>query len=123
MNKNLIIWSTIIFLFIFLIVFSVAKNNKNNYDGFAKCLKEKETKMYGAFWCGHCKKQKEMFGDSFKHLNYIECSFPDKSGQTEICIQEKIMSYPTWEFSNGERFEGVMSLKQLNIKTGCELNS
>ena len=33
----------------------------------AQCLTEKNAEMYGAFWCGACAKQKEVFGNSFKH--------------------------------------------------------
>jgi len=37
------------------------------YDDFAECLNQKGAVMYGAYWCGHCKDQKKMFGNSFKY--------------------------------------------------------
>ncbi len=32
---------------------------------FARCLTDRQVKMYGAYWCPHCAEQKEMFGESF----------------------------------------------------------
>lgn len=93
----------------------------SNYDDFAKCLAEKNVKMYGAFWCPHCANQKEIFGGSFQYVNYIECSLPDRSGQTEICKTANIKSYPTWEFSDNSRQEGEMQLSQLSRISGCQL--
>src|SRR3989344_7082850 len=67
-----------------------------NYDDFAKCLTEKGVKMYGAYWCGHCKTQKEMLGDSWQYVNYVECSNPDGTPTAE-CTAAGIEGYPTWE--------------------------
>ena len=48
------------------------------YDAFAKCLTEKQIKMYGLYWCTHCAEQKEMFCESFKHVTYIEWGSKDR---------------------------------------------
>src|SRR3989338_3322463 len=75
-------------------------------DAFAQCLTENNVTMYGAFWCPHCANQKAQFGSSFKYATYVECSLPDRSGQTEICRKAVIESYPTWEFNDGSRLLG-----------------
>ena len=62
-----------------------------------------------------------MFGSSFEHVNYIECSLPDRSDQTEICKEAGIKVYPTWEFADGKRIEGQISLLQLSQLSGCNL--
>ena len=67
----------------------------NNYDSFAKCLTEKGAVMYGAKWCAHCIEQKDVFGDSFKYINYVEC--PDN---INICLAAGINGYPTWIISS-----------------------
>ena len=116
-----------IVVFITFILFAVLKPTGNatktpgKYDSFAQCLTEKGTKMYGAFWCPHCQDQKEDFGSSWKYVTYIECSLPDRSGQTPLCQKEGIESYPTWEFSDKSREKGVMTLNELSEKTGCPL--
>src|SRR3989344_2533647 len=92
----------------------------SQYDSFAQCLSDKDVKFYGAFWCPHCAHQKELFEHS-ENLPYTECSLPDQSGQTEVCIAANITGYPTWEFSNSERISGVMTVQQLSQKTGCAL--
>ncbi len=91
------------------------------YDAFAKCIAQTGTKFYGAFWCPHCAAQKQEFGTSEKYLPYVECSLPDESGQTQICIQNNIQSYPTWVFPNGSRLTGTTPLQTLSQKTGCAL--
>jgi len=91
------------------------------YDSFARCLTQSGAKFYGAFWCPHCAAQKAEFGDSEQYLPYVECSLPDESGQTQICIDNKIESYPTWVFPDGSRLNGTTPLSQLAEKTGCTL--
>jgi len=88
-------------------------------DTFTQCLTERGAKMYGAYWCPHCLDQKEMFGKSWNNINYIECSLPGKSGQTEVCNLAGITSYPTWEFADGSRLEGVQPFEVLAQKSGC----
>ena len=91
------------------------------YDAFATCLKDKGAVFYGAYWCTHCKNQKKLFGSSAKLLPYVECSTLDAKGQTQACIDKKIPSYPTWEFTDGSRLSGEIPLSQLAEKTSCEL--
>lgn len=82
-------------------------------DSFAKCLTENGMIMYGTEWCGYCKKQKELFGDSFEFVNYIDC---DK--EADICSVEGIRGYPTWKI-NGESYPGVKSFEMLESLSGC----
>ncbi len=90
-------------------------------DSFATCLKAKGATFYGAFWCPHCQAQKKLFGSSVKLLPYVECSTADGSGQTQVCIDKKIASYPTWEFADMSRLTGEIPLAQLAEKTSCTL--
>ena len=91
------------------------------YDLFAQCVNNSGAKMYGAYWCSHCKTQKESFGDSFSFINYVECSLPNNAGQNEICKEAGVDSYPTWEFGDGLRINGFVTLEKLAERTGCEL--
>lgn len=89
-------------------------------DGFAQCLKSSGTEFYGAFWCTHCQKQKDLFGSSKQYLPYIECSNPDNS-QTQICKDKKIEGYPTWVFPDGSQLPGEQTLQTLAEKSQCVL--
>ena len=91
------------------------------YDSFAQCLGDKGAVFYGAFWCPHCQAQKKMFGSTVKLLPYVECSTADGKGQTQICIDKEVKSYPTWEFADGSRLTGKIALAELAEKTSCEL--
>lgn len=93
------------------------------YGQFASCLGEKGAKFYGAFWCPHCQDQKRMFGNSAKLLPYVECSLPDGRTMTAECKAKNIDGFPTWEFSDGSRLDGVVQISGLAEKTGCELPS
>ncbi len=98
-----------------------ATSSPGQYDNFAQCLTDEDVKMYGAYWCPHCNNQKRTFGDSWKYINYIECSLPDRGGQTQECAQEGITGYPTWEFSDGSRISGEVPFETLAARSGCEL--
>ena len=90
-------------------------------DAFATCLTDKGAIFYGAFWCPHCQNQKAMFGRSADRLPYVECSTPDGRSQLAVCREKNIKGYPTWEFADGSRESGEVSLSRLAEKTGCEL--
>ncbi len=87
----------------------------NSLDDFARCLKSKGATMYGAVWCGHCKEQKTLFGESFKYVNYVEC--PENEA---LCQQMGITGYPTWVI-NGVHYSGTQSLERLASLTGCSI--
>jgi hypothetical protein len=55
-------------------------------------------------------------------LPYIECS-PDatKSGQAQLCIDNKIESYPTWKFKSGEVVSGEQTIDALATKANCSI--
>ena len=93
----------------------------NHLDAFAQCLKEKKAVFYGAFWCSHCENQKALFGKSVTFLPYVECSAPDRKSQLSVCVEKGVKNYPTWDFPDGSREVGEVSLKKLAEKTGCEL--
>jgi len=120
--------STLIFVFaglvmIGVIAFAVFKPGvpPGLYDSFAQCITDTGAKMYGTYWCGHCNNQKEAFGDSFEYIDYVECAYLDREGQTPECSEAGITGYPTWVFGNGQRAEGEVKIEDLAKVTGCEL--
>ena len=116
------LWALLLILVISSISFGVYRSRQpGTLDEFARCLKDKGATFYGAFWCPHCQNQKAMFGKSAKLLPYIECSTPDGKSQLSICKEKKIEGYPTWEFVDGLRESGEVSLNRLSEKTGCPL--
>ena len=89
-------------------------------DEFAKCISDKGVKFFGSFQCSHCTNQKKLFGDSMKYVVYIE-SGPLGGPQNQVCVDAKIVSYPTWEFADGSRLVGERTLEELGEKAGCTL--
>lgn len=121
-TKSIFIWSIVGVAVIAGIFFLVSANSKpGKLDEFAQCLKDKGAVFYGAFWCPHCQNQKAMFGTSQKLLPYIECSTPDGKSQLAVCQEKKITGYPTWEFVDGSKESGEVSLEKLAEKTSCPL--
>ena len=121
--KKVLPWLLFFVVVIGGVVFAVRYNNAlpSPQDDFAKCLKDRGSVFYGAFWCSHCQNQKALFGTSARYLPYVECSTPDGKAQTEECKQKKVSGYPLWEFADGSRKSGETSLQQLSDKTGCPL--
>jgi hypothetical protein len=97
--------------------------SEHEHDAFARCLGERGAKMYGAWWCPHCQEQKEKFGASFEFAPYVECGIKgDTHGQSQVCKDENIKHYPTWQFPpTGERVDRIFSLQELSDRTGCPL--
>jgi hypothetical protein len=102
---------------------SFSAADKAKLDDFARCLGQKKSVMYGAFYCDHCKEQKDLFGDSAQYLPYVECVEKGTRKVTEQCKTLGIRRTPTWIFEeSGERVEGkVLSLQELSQKSGCRL--
>lgn len=127
MDNNVKIFLSVIGLLVLGVITTVmlrgdtTPSGPGKYDTFAQCLKDKGAIFYGAFWCPHCQAQKKLFGSSQKLLPYVECSTADAKGQTQACIDKKVVSYPTWEFADGLRLNGEIPLAQLAEKTSCEL--
>ena len=90
-------------------------------DGFAQCLTSRGAKMYGAWWCPHCADEKDSFGYAFQYVNYVECSLPNDRKMNDTCKQAGIKNFPTWQFSDGSRVEGMQPLDALAKTTGCKL--
>ena len=102
---------------------SSSGSDGKDYTAFAQCLTEKGATLYATYWCPHCLDQKKLFGSAISEVNAVECALPGGSsaGQTQICKDKDIQSYPTWEFADGSRESGVQTLEALAEKTGCEL--
>jgi glutaredoxin len=81
-------------------------------------LKKVNAKMYGAYWCPHCTRQKELFGASaIQYVNYIECDPQGKNAKPDLCKAANIKGYPTWEIK-GKQYTGVQSLEELAKLSG-----
>lgn len=104
-------------------VYYLGHRSQHQYDGFARCLKDRGVQMYGAWWCPHCSDQKKEFGASFEYVPYIECGVQgDTSAKTQACKDANIQHYPTWQFPpTGERVERVFTLEELSDRTSCPL--
>lgn len=79
----------------------------------AKCLSQKGAVMYGSRGCPHCQQQKALFGDTFQHITYVECT-----EEREKCLEEGITAVPAWKI-NGELHTGVKTLEELAQMSGC----
>lgn len=123
-TKNTVLWiaGIIVALVVIIVLLANAAKKPGKYDGLAQCLTDSGAKFYGAFWCPHCQTQKALFGKSAKLLPYVECSQADGKGQLQVCIDEKIEGYPTWQFADGTRVSGEQTFAQLAEKTNCEID-
>ncbi len=117
-KKILILLIIVVIILIGFVVWGGIWSSQNNpkLDAFAKCLKEKNITMYGAYWCPSCKEQKAAFGSAFEYVNYLECTEdPNK------CVELNIQGLPTWIFPDGKRIVGYQNLEKLSQESGCPL--
>ena len=79
----------------------------------AKHLRKIGAKVYTAYWCPHCHDQQQRFGKvAVSKLEVIECDRRGVKPQTQLCIDKKIRSFPTWEIG-GKLYPGNRTLENL----------
>jgi glutaredoxin len=93
---------------------STIKNTSGKAEiGLAQHLKKIKAKMYGAFWCPYCTRQKELFGrQATTRITYIECDPRGQNARPDLCRTAGVRGYPTWEI-NGKMYSGMRSLTDL----------
>lgn len=96
-------------------------NNKLNDDvaKLAACLSSRGFRMYGSATCGACNAQKQMFGEDFDKINYVECSQNAPNSRTQECITAGIQAVPTWEVEGELLQPRVRTLEILKEESGC----
>lgn len=78
----------------------IARKSSPQSIALAKRLQENNVKMYGAYWCPHCSRQKELFGaEAWSYIEYVECGGPKgyKYQGPKLCNAKAAEGYPTWE--------------------------
>jgi uncharacterized membrane protein len=100
-------------------VFSPAAGPEDPYlRDLAIHVSQSGAQFYGASWCPHCQRQKELFGAAAKRLPYVECSPGGQSApQNPICEAQGVDSYPTWIIA-GRRMIQVIEPPELARLTG-----
>ncbi len=101
----------------FFILWDAAANRVSDpYGEFASCLTKEGLVMYGSDRCGYCNQQKNMFGDAFESIRYINCDF-----NQEMCRNRGVAGYPAWYLDNELYAPGLQAFTTLSEATGCPL--
>lgn len=87
---------------------------------FAKALSDAGVTYYGAAWCPACTEQRQLFADGGQFLPFVEVTNSDRS-LNEIGQAAGIEAFPTWEFPDGSRETGVLSLDQISQLSGVDI--
>jgi hypothetical protein len=85
---------------------------------FGQCLKDKGLIMYGSDRCDVCLNQKQILGEDFQDINYVNCD-----SYSDICESRSIRSYPVWSVNNENYYKGIKSIPELAELSGCALNT
>lgn len=124
-GKGMLLFGALLILGIIVVLVFIGKSgesyNQEDIDTFAKCITEKGGVMYGAFWCPHCAKVKKNFGESFRHIVYVECDPRGDNEQSLLCIEKGIENYATFEFNDNPetRLVGEPTFEELAAASGC----
>ncbi len=88
---------------------------------FSSCLAEKDFKVYGAAWCGHCQMIVETFGGEQNMEGvFIECSDANRqpTEHAQLCSDQEITVFPTMKLEN-EVLQIPRTLESIAEATGC----
>ena len=117
--NNPLVFGTALILIIILLTLAAQSRNTSptntQLDDFAACTKTQGLVMFGTDWCPYCNQQRDLLGNSFEYINYVNCD-----NEAQRCYSEGITGYPTWDY-RGQKYVGVQSLDTLQKITGCEL--
>lgn len=102
--------------------FLEAKKEKRQ-ENVAKCLTLNNVKLYISSDCDFCKRQKEIFGNYFDKIKYVECG--ENGKWNDSCIRKKIDSVPMWIFPNKiasakREFISCLACKQKTNDVKCQ---
>jgi len=78
------------------------------------CLSSKNIKFYGSSDCLNCKVQKDILGEAFSWIDYIECK--KENGIAKICLDNEINTVPVWSFPSGLGIKKKLSSCQECVK-------
>lgn len=78
----------------------------------AQAITATGAKYYGSAWCNTCSIQKQLFGDGGKYLPFFDVTNPNRT-LNQIGIDNNIQQFPTWDFPDGERHVGLLSVEAL----------
>jgi parvulin-like peptidyl-prolyl isomerase len=84
-----------------------------SYESVAECLASKGVRMFGSDTSSISNEQKNLFGDDFSGIDYVDCS-----ENKDLCKENKVISYPTWIIS-GKKYPGKYSLERLAELAEC----
>jgi uncharacterized membrane protein len=86
-------------------------------EGLARHLAATGARFYGAYWCPHCREQKELFGGAAALLPYVECDPGGAGARPELCAMAGVKVFPTWVIG-GTRHDGLLPLDALARLSG-----
>ena len=100
----------------------VKRESTDQAKDLATYLSRQRWTMYGAFWCPHCQRQKEMFGrEAWAMVNYVECDARGVDGKAAVCVAKGVNGFPTWT-KGDQTFSGEIPLEDLAKKVGYKGN-
>jgi hypothetical protein len=97
----------------------VRRESTEQATSLARYLRSSGAVMYGAFWCPHCRRQRELFGrEAFGYVDYVECDPRGYMSKFATCAADGVEGYPSWKFGNGEARGGEMELVEIARASG-----
>ena len=71
----------------------------------ARHLKKEGVVMYSAFWCPHCRNQREFFGrEAWREVAWVECGKGGVNQDAKLCV--KVDGYPAFYNKKGKEILG-----------------
>ena len=92
----------------------------NDLVAFATALNDAGVQFFGSAFSAETTEQRELFEDGSDFLPFLEVTNPDGS-LNALGISEDITVFPTWEFPDGSRETGVLSLEEISERSGVAI--
>lgn len=85
----------------------------------AEHLSQRGAVFFSAFWCPHCRNQREIMGrEALGKLKIVECDSRGYGYDGAACEKAEVKGYPTWVFKDGTVVSGEVPLARLAELSG-----
>ena len=93
-------------------VLGASTQNPDYLANLAISLKNAGYILYGSSSDTNTKRQKDIFGQGFSDIDYVECDQGVVNSNSQECVAKGIDIYPTW-VQTDKKFPGYKSLNEL----------
>jgi len=92
----------------------VSRKSSDQAIRLAQHLRDSHVVMFGAYWCPHCARQKELFGrEAWSLISYVECAPNGYGANVKLC--RTVNGFPEWKLPKSSKRNEISGEVPLSV--------